>query len=110
MAPATPRPPGAEWEDGYPRERLLPVENRAVVTDPRKGAVANRWMPILERHGLPFTPLQEVEWVTYPFRSPLLKLPALFPEGIQVPKLFIDRNVLHLPTMKDRWPHVYVGC
>ncbi len=97
-------------EDGYPRERLLPVENKTVVTDPRRGAVANRWMPILERHGLPFTPLQEVEWATYPFRSPLLKLRALFPEGIQIPKMFINANVLHLPTLKTHGHTVTTGA
>ena len=56
-------------EDGYQRERLHPVENKTVVTNPRKGAVANRWLPVLERHGLPFIPLPEVEWITYRFES-----------------------------------------
>ncbi len=87
-------------EDGYRPERLHPVENKTVVTNPRKGAVQNRWLPVLERHGLPFIPLPEVEWTVYPFRSPLLKLNRIFPEGIEIPKMFVGASVLHLPTVK----------
>jgi uncharacterized protein (DUF362 family) len=87
-------------EDGYARERLFPVENKTVVTDPRKGAVANRWIPILERFGLPFIPLPEVEWITYRFKSPLLKLNEIFPEGIEIPKMYVGKNILHLPSVK----------
>ncbi|MBI3961538.1 MAG: DUF362 domain-containing protein [Deinococcus sp.] len=87
-------------EDGYPKERLLPVENKTVVTNPREGAKNNKWLPVLDRYGLSFTPLPEVEWTVYAFKSPLLKLNEIFPEGIQIPKMFIGKNVLHLPTVK----------
>src|SRR5437867_1875064 len=53
--------------DGYRAERLHPVENKTVVTNPRRGALNNRWLPVLERYGLPFIPLPEVEWTTYRF-------------------------------------------
>jgi intein/homing endonuclease len=86
--------------DGYRPERLHPVENKTVVTNPRAGAVNNRWLPVLARYGLPFIPLSEVEWTTYRFKSPLLRLNALFPEGIEIPKMFVGASVLHLPTMK----------
>jgi uncharacterized protein (DUF362 family) len=87
-------------DDGYERERLFPVENRTVVTNPLEGARNNRWLPILERAGLSFTPLPTVEWVRYPFTSPLLKLKRIFPEGIEIPRMYIGRNVCHLPTVK----------
>jgi len=87
-------------EDGYDPKRLLPVENKTVVTSPREGARNNKWMPVLERSGLPFIPLPEVEWITYRFQSPLLKLNEIFPEGIQIPKMYVGKNVLHLPTCK----------
>jgi uncharacterized protein (DUF362 family) len=87
-------------EDGYRPERVHPVENKTVVTHPRQGAVNNRWLPILERHGLPFIPLPEVEWTVYRFQSPLLKLNDIFPEGIEIPKMFVGASVLHLPTVK----------
>ncbi len=96
--------------DGFPRENLLPVENKTVVTNPRKGARNNRWLPVLERCGLTFTPLPEVEWTVYPFRSPLLKLNEIFPEGIQIPKMYIGKNVLHLPTVKTHGHSTTTGA
>jgi uncharacterized protein (DUF362 family) len=87
-------------EDGFSSEKLLPVENKTVVTDPVKGAHNNKWMPVLERYGLTFTPLPDVEWVRYDFKNKLLRLDRIFPEGIKIPKMFIGRNVVHLPTLK----------
>ena len=97
-------------EGGFPRERLFPIENKTVVTNPRKGARNNRWLPVLEKSGLPFIPLPEVEWTVYPFRSPLLKLNAIFPEGIQIPKMFAGKNVLHLPTVKTHGHSTTTGA
>jgi uncharacterized protein (DUF362 family) len=97
-------------EDGYQRERLHPIENKTVVTNPRKGAVNNRWLPILERYGLPFIPLPEVEWTTYRFDSPLLKLNRIFPEGIEIPKMFVGASVLHLPTAKTHGHSTTTGA
>jgi hypothetical protein len=71
-----------------------------VVTSPREGCRNNRWEPVLERHGLRFTPLTEVDWQIYRFKSPLLKLNDIFPEGIQIPAIYPGRQILHLPTMK----------
>ncbi len=87
-------------EDGYDRRRLFPVENKTVVTDPIAGCRNNKWRPVLERHGVPFIPLPGVEWTVYKFQSPLLKLNAIFPEGIEIPKMYVGKNVLHLPTCK----------
>jgi uncharacterized protein (DUF362 family) len=96
--------------DGYRPERIHPVENKTVVTDPRKGVVSNKWGPVLERYGLPFIPLPEVEWMVYPFKSPLLKLNRIFPEGIEIPKMFVGANVLHLPTMKTHGHSTTTGA
>jgi intein/homing endonuclease len=87
-------------DDGYDRRRIFPVENKTVVTDPVTGARNNKWLPVLERYGLPFLPLPQVEWTVYRFQTPLLKLNELFPEGVEVPKMLIGKNVLHLPTVK----------
>ncbi|MGZ7046494.1 MAG: DUF362 domain-containing protein, partial [Candidatus Aminicenantales bacterium] len=97
-------------EGGFPRDRLFPVENKTVVTNPRKGARNNKWLPVLERYGLFFTPLPEVEWEVYAFRSPLLKLNEIFPEGIQIPKMFIGKNILHLPTVKTHGHSTTTGA
>jgi len=98
------------FEDGCDARRLLPVENRTVVTDPRKGAINNKWMPVLERYGLPFIPLTEVEWVRYEFRSPLLKLNRIFPEGIEIPKMYVGKNICQLPTIKTHGHCVTTGA
>ena len=36
---------------GYAPDKIIPVENKTVVTNPRKGARNNCWIPVLERHG-----------------------------------------------------------
>jgi len=97
-------------KDGFPKERLFPVENKTVVTDPRKGAINNKWRPILTKYGLPFIPLPEVEWVKYEFKGKLLKLNSIFPEGIEIPKMFIGKNVIHLPTVKTHGHSITTGA
>ena len=86
--------------DGYDRARIFPVENKTVVTDPVPGCRNNKWEPVLRRHGLPFIPLTDVEWVAYRFKTPLLRLNEIFPEGIEIPKMYVGKNVLHVPTCK----------
>ena len=95
--------------DGFDPARVLPVENKTVVTDPHAGCRNNRWEPVLRRHGLTFTALPEVEWITYPFTSPLLKLNNIFPEGIQIPKMYPGRQIVHLPTVKTHGHAVMTG-
>lgn len=97
-------------EDNFDPETLFPVENKTVVTNPRKGAKNNLWLPVLERYGLPFTPLPEVEWTTCRFQSPLLKLHDLFPQGIEIPKLYPGKQVIHLPTVKTHGHSTTTGA
>jgi uncharacterized protein (DUF362 family) len=91
---------GKMLADGYERRRLIPIENKTVVTNPREGCRNNRWEPVLQRHGLTFTALPEVDWQVYRFKSPLLKLNQIFPEGIQIPAIYPGRQIVHLPTVK----------
>ena len=100
---------GKMLADGFARERLIPIENKTVVTNPREGCRNNRWEPVLQRHGLTFTPLPEVDWQVYQFKSPLLKLNDIFPEGIQIPAINPGRQILHLPTMKTHGHAVMTG-
>src|SRR5689334_13849679 len=97
-------------EDGYRPEQLLPIENKTVVTNPIKGAKENLWLPILRKYGLYFIPLPGVEWEIYPFKSDLMILNHIFPEGIYVPKMFKGRNVLHLPTVKTHGHAITTGA
>ncbi len=97
-------------EDGYDRANLLAVENRTVVTDPWKGAGNNRWLPVLQRHGLTFQPLTEVKWTVHRFKAKLLMLDRIFPEGIEIPEMYAGRQILHLPTVKTHGHSVTTGA
>src|SRR5688572_2228842 len=95
--------------DGFQRRRLMPVENKTVVTDPVKGCRNNRWEQVLKREGLTFIPLPDVEWRVYPFKSPLLKLNEIFPNGIQIPAIYPGKQIVHLPTVKTHGHAVMTG-
>ena len=95
---------------GFAPERLVPVENKTVVTNPLKGAANNAWLPVLERYGLSFTPLPGVKWVLFRPKRKLLMLDRIFPDGIYVPEIFIGRQVLHLPTMKTHGHSITTGA
>ena len=97
-------------EDGFVPEKLFAVENKTLVTNPWKGARRNLWLPILERYGLTFTPLTEVEWERYVFQKPLLKLHEIFPDGIWIPKLYPGKQIVHLPTMKTHGHAIITGA
>ena len=98
------------FQDGYEKERLVAVENKTVVTEPTKGARNNKWTPVLENFGLSFLPLPDVEWVKYEFKGSLLKLDQIFPEGIEIPKMFIGKNIIHLPTVKTHGHSTTTGA
>jgi uncharacterized protein (DUF362 family) len=97
-------------QDGYKKEKLFPVENKTVVTNPVKGAKNNKWTPILQKYGLSYFPLPDVEWIKYEFKSKLLKLDQIFPEGIEIPKMFIGKNIIHLPTVKTHGHSTTTGA
>ncbi|MBI1951965.1 MAG: DUF362 domain-containing protein [Acidobacteria bacterium] len=99
----------AMLEDGYDPARLVPAENKTVVTEPWKGAANNRWLPVLSRFGLTFTALPEVDWRVFRFRSPLLRLNDIFPEGIEIPAIYPGKNIVHLPTVKTHGHAVTTG-
>ncbi len=85
-------------EDGY--KKIHPVENKTVVTKPWKGAKGNKWLGVLEKYKQKFEPLTEVEWVDYKPKHEMLAMNLIFPDGHKIPKMFIGKNVVHLPTMK----------
>lgn len=89
-------------QDGYDKNKIFVVENKTVVTNPRKGAKNNKWQAVLDKHGIPFTPLPEVEWVNWQPKSDLLVLHKIFLKkgGLKVPKMFFGKQILHLPTLK----------
>ncbi len=96
-------------DDGYKKDMLFPVENKTVVTNPIEGSKNNGWMPVLNKLDLPFIPLPDVKWVKYNFKGKLLKLDKIFPQGIEIPEMFIGKNVIHLPTVKTHGHSITTG-
>jgi uncharacterized protein (DUF362 family) len=97
-------------KDGYDKEKIYPCENKTVVTNVKKGAKNQGWLYVLKKYGLKFVPLPEVEWIKYEFKTPLLKIDKIFKEGIYIPKFFINKQVIHLPTMKTHGHSVTTGA
>lgn len=97
-------------DGGYTPDKILPVENKTVVTDPIKGAHNNCWMPVLDKRGCRFQPLTGVEWKVHRFDSKLLKLNEIFPEGIEIPAIYEGKDILHLPTVKTHGHSITTGA
>jgi hypothetical protein len=83
------------------------VQNKTVVTDAFKGEDLNGYLPLFRKYGVPVLynfKDEDMKWVEYKPKSPMLALDRIFPEGIHVPELFFGRNIVHLPTVKC---HIY---
>lgn len=95
-------------EDGY--DDVVAIENKTVVTKPTKGAINNKWIPVLERYGKKFTSLTDVEWITYRPREPLLVLDSKVFDSVLIPKMLVGTNVIHLPTQKTHGHSTTTGA
>ncbi|MFW9999481.1 MAG: DUF362 domain-containing protein [Candidatus Hodarchaeota archaeon] len=103
--------------DGYDPKKIFTAENRTVVTNIEKGLKGNKWNPIIKKYGTWFIPLTRIPFIPYDsLRSKFLtlknkKLHALdskiFPEGFLIPKFYIGKSIIHLPTMKT---HGHTGA
>ena len=85
-------------------DALTPIHNGTVVVDPREGAVNNKHDAVTDALGLESVFLEDVEWVDYNPKSPLLVLDKVYPDGFQIPALMAGKNIVHLPTVKT---HVF---
>jgi uncharacterized protein (DUF362 family) len=92
--------------DGWDKTGLYGAHNRTVVVSAKKGEVANKHKPVLEKHGIRNIHLYESdeEWVTYEPKGKMLALPEIYPDGIRIPKRLIGSNIIQLPTAKT---HVF---
>ncbi|MBA3413745.1 MAG: DUF362 domain-containing protein [Chloroflexia bacterium] len=88
--------------DGY--ERLAALPWSAAGGDPRIGTANLKLGYVIAKYGLPSIHLDEphIERARYVPTKPFLVLDRLFPEGVTIPKVFVGRNVVVLPTIK---PH-----
>jgi uncharacterized protein (DUF362 family) len=91
-------------DDGY--DRLLAAHNDTVVVDAYVGEVNNKHKYVTDKYGLENCHLYEppFKWVRYEPKQPFLVLDKIFPEGVEVPELFFDKNIIHFPTVKT---HVF---
>ena len=91
--------------DGYTDQ--VCVQNNTVVTDPKKGERLNRYLPVLDKYGVPVRYncfADDLKWVRYEPKGKMLALPKIYPEGITIPEFFLGKNIVHLPTVKC---HIY---
>ena len=104
-------------EDGYDPKKLFNAENRTVVTNIAKGLKGNKWAPIIKKYGTWFVPLTKIPFVPYEsLRPKFLKLKnkrlhaldtKIFPHGFDIPKFYVGKPIIHLPTMKT---HGHTGA
>ena len=104
-------------EDGYQASKLFTAENRTVVTNIERGLKGNKWNPIIKKYGVWFVPLTRIPFVPYESLRPkfirfknkqLFALDTkIFPEGFKIPKFYVGKPIIHLPTMKT---HGHTGA
>jgi uncharacterized protein (DUF362 family) len=91
-------------DDGY--QDLIAAHNRTVVVDAYVGERNNKHKVVTDTYKLRNVHLYEpeVEWVHYEPKTPMLVLDQVYPDGIKIPGLFFDKNIIQLPTVKT---HVF---
>ncbi|MFX1329467.1 MAG: DUF362 domain-containing protein [Promethearchaeota archaeon] len=104
-------------EDGFNPKKLFTAENRTVVTNIEKGLRGNKWGPILNKYKVWFIPLTKIPFIPYEsLRSKFLTLKnkklfvldsKIFPEGFSIPKFYVGKPIIHLPTIKT---HGHTGA
>jgi uncharacterized protein (DUF362 family) len=83
------------------------VQNKTVVTNAFKGEDLNHYLPLFRRYDIPVLynfKETDMKWVEYRPKARMHVLHRIFPEGIQIPDYFFDKNIVHLPTVKC---HIY---
>jgi uncharacterized protein (DUF362 family) len=89
---------------GYPN--LMGAHNDTVVVDAYVGERNNKHKFVVDKYGVQNVHLYEPQyrWVKYEPKQPFLVLDKIFPEGVEIPEIFLDRNIIQLPTVKT---HVF---
>jgi uncharacterized protein (DUF362 family) len=88
-------------------KNLVCVQNQTVVTDAFKGEDLNKYVPVFKKYDVPVRfnfKDEDMRWVEYRPKTPLLVLDQIYPEGIRIPDFFFGKNIVHLPTVKC---HIY---
>jgi len=94
-------------EDGY--AGISAVQNETVVTNAFKGEKLNRYVPIFKNHDIPVLynfKEEDIRWIEYAPKGETQVLHKIFPNGIKIPEYFLDKSIIHLPTVKC---HIYTN-
>jgi uncharacterized protein (DUF362 family) len=104
-------------DDGHNPKKIFTAENRTVVTNIEKGLKGNKWHPIIKNYGAWFVPLTRIPFEPYEsLRSEFINLKnknlhvldsKIFPNGFRIPKFYVGKPIIHLPTMKT---HGHTGA
>jgi uncharacterized protein (DUF362 family) len=89
---------------GY--ENLIGAHNNTVVVDAYVGEKNNKHKYVTDKYGLRNVHLYEpqINWVRYEPKQPFLVLDEVYPEDVYIPEIFIERNIVQLPSIKT---HVF---
>ena len=95
---------------GY--KNLCGAQNRTVVVDAYVGELNNKHKYVVDKYGVQNVHLYEpqVEWVPYEPKAPFLVLDDVYPDGVKIPRLFMGRNIVQLPTVKTHVFTVITGA
>ena len=97
-------------DDGY--QNLIGAQNNTVVVDAYVAERNNKQKIIVDQYGVRNVHLYEpqVEWAVYEPKAPMLVLDRIYPEGIKIPRMFIGKNIIQLPTVKTHVFTVITGA
>ncbi|RJQ27464.1 DUF362 domain-containing protein [Candidatus Parcubacteria bacterium] len=87
-------------EDGIDPKKIIPVENKTVVTNVYEGSVNNKWKKILDKYNVKMHYLTNEKYIKYKPKGKMLILDKIFPRGIMLPNIIFDKNIIHLATAK----------
>ena len=83
---------------------IIPAHNGTVVVDSREGELNNKHKSVQEMHNLKSVHLEDMKWIPFNEINDLLVLDKIYKKGIHIPEILVDKNIIHLPTMKT---HVF---
>ncbi len=105
-------------------KNIYPVEHKTVVTDPIKGAIDNKWIPVLKKYNTKYRPLTKEKWTKYKPKNKMMALDTVFSPNYgkikktrikeksihKIPEFFKGKNVIHLPTLKTHGHTTMTGA
>jgi uncharacterized protein (DUF362 family) len=89
---------------GVDPKNIIPVENRTVVTKVKQGARNHAWDKVAKKYGVTIHYLTQEKYVKYRPQAKMLVLDQIFPDGILLPKIIMDKPLITLCTLKS---HVF---